>query len=71
MLIFLLLWASFYGVSATALNHLIQFLHYIFSILAPNSPAVAALVAIFPTSLYLLKKYFGMCEDKFEKYVVC
>ena len=27
---FLLLWTSFYGISATALNHLIKFLHYTF-----------------------------------------
>ena len=54
MLIFLLLWASFYGISATALNHLIQFLQYILSIIAPSSPTVAALLTAFPTSLYML-----------------
>ena len=56
MLIFLLLWASFYGISVTALNHLIQFLQYIPSIIAPSSPTVAALLTAFPTSLYMLKK---------------
>ena len=29
--VFLLLWASFYGISASALNHLTQFLHYVLS----------------------------------------
>lgn len=37
MLIFLLLWRSFYNIPATALNHLIKFLYYVFSLLAPNS----------------------------------
>ena len=32
-LVFLMLWTSFYGVSATALTHLIRFLHYVFSVL--------------------------------------
>ena len=53
--IFLLLWRSFYEISATALDHLIQFLHHILSIIAPSSPTVAALLTVFPTSLYMLK----------------
>ena len=39
---FLLLWASFYGISATALNHLIKFLHYTLSLLSSNSPTIAS-----------------------------
>ena len=31
-LIFFMLWASFYGVSATALNHLIKLLQYIMNL---------------------------------------
>jgi len=47
MLSFLLLWTSFYGISAAALNHLVQFLHYFFSLLAPLSPPIAALLDFF------------------------
>lgn len=53
---FLLLWASFYGISATALNHLIQFLHYMLSLLSSSSPTVASLLDAFTTSLYMMKK---------------
>lgn len=66
ILLFLSLWASFYGVSATALNHLIRFLHHIFTTMFTNS-----LVALFPNSLYMVHKYFGLNVDKFTKYVVC
>ena len=52
---FLLLWASFYGISASAINHLIQFLHYVFSLLSSSSPTIASLLAVFPTSLYTIK----------------
>ncbi len=54
--VFLLLWASFYGISASALNHLIQFLHYVLSLLSSSSPTIASLLAVFPTSLYTMKK---------------
>ena len=53
---FLLLWASFYGISASALNHLIQFLHYVFSLLSSSLPTIASSLAVFPTSLYTMKK---------------
>ena len=71
MLMFLLLWSSFYGISATALNHLIQFLHRILSLILPSSPTVAALLTAFPTSLYMLKKFFNLDKDTFEEYVIC
>ena len=71
MCVFLMLWASFYGISATALNHLIQFFHYVLSAIAPYSPAVADVAAAFPTSLYMLKKHFKLKGDPFDKYVIC
>ena len=71
ILMFLLLWAAFYHISAAALNHLIQFLRYALSLIAPGSPVVAALLASFPTSLYALKKHFHLSVDQFEKYVIC
>ena len=70
-LMFLLLWASFYTISATALNHLIQFLYQILSIIAPSSPTIAALLTSFPKSLYMLKKFFSLDKDKFDKHVIC
>ena len=66
-----MLWASFYGISVTALNHLIQFFHYVLSAIAPYSPAVADVAAAFPTSLYMLKKHFKLKGDPFDKYVIC
>ena len=57
----LLLWVSFYGISTSALNHLIRFFHYVFSLLSSSSPTIASLLAVFPTSLYTIKnliKYF-------------
>ena len=70
-LMFLLLWASFYNISATALNYLIQFLYQILSIIAPKSPTIAALLTSFPKSLYMLKKFYSLNKDKFHKYVIC
>ena len=60
-----------YGISATALNHLIQFFHYALSAIAPYSPAVADVAAAFPTSLYMLKKHFKLKGHPFDKYVIC
>jgi len=68
---FLLLWATFYGISAVALNHLIKFLHYALSLLSSASPTIAALLAVFPPSLYMLKKKLNLSKDPFEKYVIC
>jgi len=55
-LIFFILWASFYGISAIALNHLIKLLHYVFTILKKNISTATELLNSFPTSLYMLKK---------------
>ena len=65
MLLFLNIWASFYGISVTALNHLIGFLRYVFLTMATKS--FPALATAFPTSLYLFQKHFGSNIDKFEK----
>ena len=52
VLLFLFLWSSFYGISATALNHLIQFFHYLFVTISKRSFNLSALATLFPTSLY-------------------
>ena len=36
-----------------------------------NNPEVAEFTESFPTSLYMLKKKFGIMDDKFTKYVIC
>ena len=53
VLLFLLLWASFYGISANALDNLVHFFHYLFSSLSQNSTFIASLAVFFlhPTTL--------------------
>ena len=70
-LMFIMLWASLYGFSATALNHLVQLLHYVYSILLKNMSTTATFFTLFPKSLYMMKKYLGFSKDTFEKYVIC
>ena len=70
-LLFLQLWDMFYNVFATALNHLIQFLHYLLISIAEKLPPLSDLASVFPTSLYKLRKCLSLNEDDFEKYVVC
>jgi len=69
VLAFLSLWGSSYGISARALDHLIKFLHHIFLSIVPAS--TTTLAAVFPSSLYMAQKHFGIEVDRFEKYVIC
>ena len=71
VLMFLLLWASFYGVSANALDHLIHFLHHLFQSLAQYSVGIAALAAFFPSSYYLAQKHLLLDKDNFSRFVIC
>ena len=64
-LLFLFLWASFYGIPSTALNHLIQYISHLFTVMASNSPVVVALMAGFPPSLYMAQKYFSLKKTIF------
>lgn len=70
-LILLMLWSSFYGISATALNHLIKLMQHILTCIASNLSTATTLVTSFPKSLYMTKKYLGFSNDVFDKYVVC
>ena len=70
ILLFVQLWALFYNISAAAMNHLFQFLSYIFKAIAEISLSLSTLASIFPTSLYKVRKYLAF-KDLFEKYVVC
>ena len=53
-----------------ALKSLLKFLHTVLVIIGRYSDFVARMADAFPTSLYLLHKYFGISED-FKRYVVC
>ena len=59
--LFLLLWASFYSISVSALQHLKKILQYFLLILMSQNTEAAEFRVEFPTSLYVLKKnwYLG------------
>ena len=42
IMMFLVLWAAFYHISATALNHLIQFLHYVLTLFSSSYSLVSS-----------------------------
>ena len=65
--IIFIVWGSFYGISATALNRLIKLFFY----LAQNILRTTAFITSFPTSLCMIKKYLRLSRDTFEKYVIC
>ena len=67
-LILLMLWSSFYGISATALNHLIKLVQHILTCIVPN---LLTSIKVFPKSLYMTKKYLGFSNDIFDKYIIC
>ena len=60
VLLFIQLWAFFYNISATAMNHLFQFLHHMFTTIVENSLSLTVLESVFPTSLYKAKKIFSI-----------
>ena len=65
-MLFLLLWGSKYGVSSNGLNQLVGYLHYLCTSLGPYTPfAVAQILATFPTTLYMLRKIFGLQGEAF------
>lgn len=68
-LVFILLWASHYGVSSNAVGHLIQYIHHFFASLSPF--VIANILAYFPSSLYMLRKHFGLQKDRFIKFTIC
>lgn len=58
--LFLSLWAAFFWISERALNYLIQFLHYVFTVIAANSRTV---VDILPNEhLECWQKYIFACN---------
>ena len=71
LLYFLCLWKSLNMVSNNALNSMLIFLFNFFKLLSYEDPYVAAMLTVFPTSLYLARKMLGIDRDNFEHYVVC
>ena len=71
LLLYLLMWAATFGISGNAMDSLINFLHYVFQQLSQYNPFLLAFTAAFPTSLYMVRKYFKLDRDTFIKFVVC
>ena len=71
VMLFIFLWASFYGVSANAVGHLIKFFHTLLDSLSHYSAFIASLAALFPPSIYLAKKYLKLDKENFSRFVVC
>ena len=63
VLLFLFLWSSFYGISAMALNHLIQFFNYLFLTISKCSPNVSSLATLFPTLLYKAQSFYDIKKN--------
>ena len=73
LLYFLLIWQSVCHISDNGLAWLLKFLFQFFRALNVNvsDPMIEELIAIFPTSLYMLRQFLKLDRDDFVKYVVC
>ena len=70
---FLIYWQLACHISDNGLEWLLRFFYQFLSIINCNigSPFLHELLAIFPTSVYLLRKLISLDRDNFTKYVVC
>jgi len=70
---FILLWQSVTKISDNGLEWLLQFVCQFFKVLSTlcESEYLSKLVFIFPSSLYLLRKFVVFDRDNFIKYAVC
>lgn len=70
---FILIWQSFCKLSDNGLEWLLQFLVQFFKVLSELSGCeyISELVAIIPSSLYLLRKFACLDRDNFIKFAVC
>lgn len=69
--LFLALWQYVFGITDTALEHLIKFMKAFFTVLGNRSDDLLNLAALMPPSLYLFRKRMECELTQFEKYVVC
>lgn len=72
-LYFLFIWQSICHISDNGLAWLLRFLLQFFKALNLHIPddILVELIAIFPTSLYMLRQHLKLDRDDFTKYVVC
>ena len=61
----------YFNVADRGIELLLQFFHAFFTVLSERFPWLSLFVVSFPSSLYLLKKHFGLLTDDFQKFVVC
>ena len=71
ILLFICYWWTYYKIADRGIELMIQFLHALFTVLSEHLPWMSFFVGSFPSSLYLLKKFFGLHKDCFQKFVVC
>ena len=71
LLLFICYWWTYCNIADRGIELMIQFLHAFFTVLSERIPWMALFVGSFPSSLYLLKTFFGLHKDCFQKFVVC
>jgi len=71
VLYFLVVWQAAVHLSDNGLEWLLRFFSKFFFVVGLQSDFVAGIAAIFPGSLYLMRKYIGIDRDSFTRYVVC
>ena len=71
LLLFISYWWTYFNIADHGIELVLQFFHAFFSVLAERIPWMLLFLASFPSSLYLLKKHFGLHNDGFQKFVVC
>lgn len=71
LLLFICYWWTYCNIADHGIEILLKFFHAFFSVLSEWIPLIVLFGASFPSSLYMLKKYFGLHKDCFQKFVVC
>jgi hypothetical protein len=73
LLYFLLIWQGICHISDYGLAWLLKFLFQFFRALNihVSNSVIEELIAVFPTSLYMLRQFLKIDRDDFTKYVVC
>ncbi|KAL9978767.1 hypothetical protein ACROYT_G016322 [Oculina patagonica] len=71
LLLFICYWWTYCNIADRGIEMLLKFFHAFFTVLSERVPWMTMFAAAFPSSLYMLKKYFGLHKDCFQKFVVC
>lgn len=64
-------WWTYCNIADRGIEIFLKFFNVFFSVLSERIPWMALFAASFPSSLYVVKKYFGLHKDCFIKFVVC